>query len=59
MSKDTIKSISEDFKSLLMKSEEDTQGESKALKQYIAIVKANEIEYKNFFNENQQLKQKN
>ena len=59
MSKDTIKSISEDFKSLLMKSEEDTQGESKALKQYTAIVKANEIEYQNFFNENQQLKKKN
>ena len=54
MSEDTIKSITEDFKSLLIESQKDLQGK-KALKQYAAIVKASKEEYQSV-NENQQIK---
>lgn len=55
MSEDTIKSITEDFKSLLIESQKYLQGK-KALKQYAAIVKASKEEYQRCLNENQQIK---
>lgn len=58
MSEDTIKSITEDFKSLLIKSKKDLQGKKKVLKQYAAIVKTSKEEYQRCLNENQQLKKR-
>ena len=52
MSKDTIKFITEGFKSLLIKSQSDIQGKIKALKQSTAVVKASKAEYQKGFNKN-------
>ena len=54
--KETIQSITDDFKVLILKTQTDLENKTKIINQYLKIIQATKKEYQNLHNKNMKLK---